>query len=1015
MALEKKYWKSYQELEDKSLIEKAESIEFAQEIPVEDFFAKTEKLDESKISRRDFLKYLGFSTAAATLAACTPGVKNAIPYVVKPEEITPGNAIFYATSIYNGYDFASVLVKNREGRPIKIEPNKEVGDKGRTNARIQASILSLYDVERTKNPVLQGEETTWKTLNSTVKEKIKISKESGKKVVVLSNSVFSPSKNNIYKQIAEKNSNFSLVEVDNISSMSLLEATEKTFGVYELPNYNLDNTEVLISFGADFLNDWYADNLEIKYANNRKPENGKMLSHIQIESNLSLTGSNADHRIATTQADQDAALLELAGLVFDTTSEKSKVSNKISKIFKKALNSKTVVLSSSSDPKIQELALRITQKLNSDAIYFNGNKTKKAKLSNINQFVTDLKEEKIGVLILDQINPVYTFPNSLKINKLFKSVDFTVLIQNKANESTAVANAIAPNNHTLESWADYQPTNEHYFLAQPTISPLFNTKQTEESLLEWFDFEEKNYYNYLRAYTEANILKGLDTWSKALHDGYYKQNTGKVNAKFITKPVNEIFEGIVLNNNKGLELNLYTKVAVGDGSFTDNPWLMELPDPVTRTSWDNYITISNSQAKELGLENWYVSNGAMNGHLVNLKVGNTTLEKVPVLIQPGQATGTIGLSLGYGRKGAGKTSEGIGVNAYSLYNDFSLSQTNVQIEKVEGEYEFACIQLHHTMMGRDIVRETTLDEYLNAEKEVWNPKIELKTHKGKQGLKNIDLWTSYDYDSGHLFNMSIDLTTCSGCAACVVACHLENNVPVVGKEEIRKSRDMHWLRIDRYYSSDMTRERAHEEGLDKGLFNNLEMYEEMEVPSESPEVVFQPVMCQHCNHAPCETVCPVAATSHSKQGQNHMAYNRCVGTRYCLNNCPYKVRRFNWFKYFENSQFDYYMNNDLGRMVLNPDVVVRSRGVMEKCSLCIQKTQATILKSKNEGRKVNVNEFETACSSACATGAIQFGDVNNSEDYISDLKENDRKYYLLESVGTQPNVFYQVKVRNKIV
>ena len=392
-----------------------------------------------------------------------------------------------------------------------------------------------------------------------------------------------------------------------------------------------------------------------------------------------------------------------------------------------------------------------------------------------------------------------------------------------------------------------------------------------------------------------------------------------------------------------------------------------------------------------------------------------TVKDVPVLIQPGQAKGSVGLSLGYGRTSGLKEEMQTGVNAYPLYQNFNSTQ-EVSISKATGVHEFACVQLHNTLMGRgDIIKETTLEVFNTKDKKYWNaiPEVSLNHVETPVTSPEVDLWDSFDRSIGHHFNLSIDLNACTGCGACVVACHAENNVPVVGKTEMRRSRDMHWLRIDRYYSSEDTFSGDLEKKDNiSGLGSSLSEFGEMENPNDNPQVVFQPVMCQHCNHAPCETVCPVAATAHGRQGQNHMAYNRCVGTRYCANNCPYKVRRFNWFLYNQNDEFDYFMNDDLGRMVLNPDVTVRSRGVMEKCSCCIQKTQKTILDAKRDGREVKDGEFQTACSAACGNGAMKFGDVNDKESEIAKLKEDDRMYHLLEYVGTKPNVFYHTKVRN---
>ena len=453
---------------------------------------------------------------------------------------------------------------------------------------------------------------------------------------------------------------------------------------------------------------------------------------------------------------------------------------------------------------------------------------------------------------------------------------------------------------------------------------------------------------------------------------------------------------------------------MGDGQQANNPWLQEFPDPISRISWDNYLTVSAIDAKEIGLKNINVSNGALNGSYAQVSVGDKTIT-APVLIQPGQAKGTIGLAFGYGERKGLQEEMQVGVNAYPFYNNFDSVQ-EVSIKPADGYHEFACVQLHNTLMGRgDIIKETTLEIFNTKEKEYWNPvpKVSKNHMEYEVTSSEVDMWQSFDRSIGHHFNLSIDLNSCTGCGACVIACHAENNVPVVGKDEVRKSRDMHWLRIDRYYSSGETfkADDQTKEDID-GLGDSLSTFGKMEQASENPQVAFQPVMCQHCNHAPCETVCPVAASSHGRQGQNHMAYNRCVGTRYCANNCPYKVRRFNWFLYNKNDEFDYHMNNDLGRMVLNPDVVVRSRGVMEKCSFCIQMTQKTILDAKLAGRQIEDGEFQTACSNACSSGAITFGDVNDKSSKIATLREEDRMYHLLESVGTKPNVMYQTKVRN---
>jgi len=629
--------------------------------------------------------------------------------------------------------------------------------------------------------------------------------------------------------------------------------------------------------------------------------------------------------------------------------------------------------------------------------------------------VNDMKAGSVHTLIMSGVNPAYSLPNAKEFTDALKKVSLSVAVSLKEDETALVANIALGTTHYLEDWNDVSLTKGTYSLTQPTIRPLFaDTKQFQDILLSWTG-NTASYYDYLKA-NSASYLAG-STWNKVVHDGIFvgtvpasvggiADYAGAANALAQSKAVG------------ATELVLYTKTGMGDGQQANNPWLQEFPDPITRVSWDNYATVSKADADAWGLENYNVANGGLNGSYADLEVNGVKLENVPVIIQPGQAVGTVGLSLGYGKKAALKEEMQVGVNAYVLYKNFNNIQS-VKVTKAAGDHEFACVQLQKTLMGRgDIIKETTLEVFNTKEAKDWNvaPMVSLDHNPVK--ATEVDLWTSFDRSVGHHFNLSIDLNACTGCGACVIACHAENNVPVVGKAEVRRSRDMHWLRIDRYYSSETTFEgdNTKKEEFD-GLFGDkgsLGGFGEMEIASENPQVAFQPVMCQHCNHAPCETVCPVAATSHGRQGQNHMAYNRCVGTRYCANNCPYKVRRFNWFLYNKNSEFDYHMNDDLGRMVLNPDVNVRSRGVMEKCSFCIQSTQAVILQAKREGRTVAKGEFNDACacSAACSSGAMVFGDVNDKEDAIVALKEDDRMYHLLEHVGTKPNVFYQVKVRN---
>ena len=991
MTKQKKYWKGLAELANDPAIENLKHNEFVEKIPVDDFLGDSETLSNTNTSRRDFLKFLGFSTAAATLAACETPVIKSIPYVVKPEEITPGVANWYASTFYDGNDFANVLVKTREGRPIFIKPNDL--SSAAPNARVISSVLSLYDSNRLKGVMKNGESVSWSAADADIKDRL--SSIDGD-VVVLTNTIISPTTKSLLNAFSKKYA-AKHVQYDAISHQGMLDANKDSFGQRVLPSYHIDKADVLVSFGADFLGNWLNSSFEKQYIANRNPKSGKMSRHFQIETNMSLSGSNADVRIPVKPSEKLNLIENLFNALKGNAAANDKIKDIVSEL--SAAKGKSLVICDSNDKAVQIMVNAINDML--------GNYGKTIDLTQpsflragddnaVAQLVQDMNDGKVGALIISGVNPSYTLANAEAFNEGLKKVSLTISTALSMDETSTNVEYVCPDRHYLESWGDAKATLNQVAFTQPTIQPLFDSRQFQESLMTWSG-DDSDYYTYLKNYWRSKV-----SWSSSLHDGLVELSSDSLSVSSFSANVNSIS-----SQANGLELALYQSNSIGDGSQSNNPWLQELPDPITRACWDNYLTISATTARENGLTNWNISDGALNGDMVRLTVGDRVIENVPVLIQPGQAIGTLGLALGYGRTAAGKVGNGVGVNAYSLAIDNNYTFSDVKIEKVEGEHGFASVQLHHTMMGRDLIKETTLAEYI-ADPKAGNPDLLFDTHKGKLFADEVSLWKEFDHETGHFWNLSIDLTSCIGCNACVVACHSENNVPVVGKEEVRKSRDMHWLRIDRYFSSDMTEEVAEEQGL--GVVSK---YKAMEVPSENPDVAFQPVMCQHCNHAPCETVCPVAATSHSAEGQNHMAYNRCVGTRYCANNCPYKVRRFNWFDYAENDAFDYNMNDDLGKMVLNPDVTVRVRGVMEKCSMCIQMIQKTKLDAKRDGRKVLDKDAQTACSIACPTNALVFGDVNDESSEVRTLKSDERKYFLLEAINTAPSVFYQTKIRNR--
>ncbi len=1018
MSSNKKYWKSVEELnENSSIVEALRNNEFVEEIPTNEFLSDADALSNSSTSRRDFLKYVGFSTAAATLAACEGPVHKSIPYVLQPEQIIPGIADYYATSVFDGFDFANLLVKTREGRPIKIDNNTMPGAKFAANARIHASVLSLYDSMRLKQPMISGKAATWTEVEAKIKSSIESSKANNKQVVLLTSTLASPSTERLIGEFLAKNPNAKHVIYDAVSSSETLDAFEMVYGERALVDYDFSKASLIVSIGADFLGDWQGGSYDSGYAKGRVPKNGKMSRHFQMEANMTLSGAAADKRIPMTVYNQKQALVKIYNVITNSSVSTPKIDQEdvVMKAAQqlKAAGSKGVLVSGIEDKDAQLLVLAINQALGSEAFSTAATRqVRKGSDAKVAQLISDMKNGAVGTLIMSGVNPAYTLANSSEFTSALKKVSLSVSFSMKEDETAAISTIAAAAPHYLESWNDVSIVRGSYGITQPTIRPLFDTKQFQDVLLV-VNGNTGSFYDYIKA--TAGQMTGGSSWNQLLHDGIY------AGASSASVASSADYAGAANNlarskSASGFELLLYTKVGLGDGQQANNPWLQEFPDPITRVSWDNYLTISRADAEKLGLENHNVADGGLNGSYATLIVGNSKLDKVPVIVQPGQAVGTVGLAVGYGRKAAMKEAMQVGVNAYSLSLNFKNVQT-VSIKKAEGEHEFACVQSQKTLMGRgDIIKETTLEIFNTKNATEWNEVAKVSLDHKEVAATSVDLWTPFDRSVGHHFNLSIDLNACTGCGACVIACHAENNVPVVGKEEVRRSRDMHWLRIDRYYSSEDTFENDNKkkesfDGLwgDKG---SLGGFGQMEQAADNPQVAFQPVMCQHCNHAPCETVCPVAATSHSRQGQNHMAYNRCVGTRYCANNCPYKVRRFNWFLYNKNSEFDFHMNDDLGRMVLNPDVNARSRGVMEKCSMCIQMTQSTILTAKREGRAVKDGEFQTACSNACSSGAMVFGDVNDKDSKVAALAEEDRMYHLLEHVGTKPNVFYHVKVRN---
>jgi MoCo/4Fe-4S cofactor protein with predicted Tat translocation signal len=1033
----KQYWKGLEELsKDPDFVKHADK-EFSEYLPT------NSELEESEgSSRRDFLKLMGFGMAAVTLASCEAPIRKAIPYVNKPVDVDPGVANYYASTYMQGGDYASIVVKTREGRPIKVEGNLlSKISQGATNAQVEASVLSLYDKERLAVPQKGGASTDWSTLDKEVSQKLSDIATKGGQIRLVSNTIMSPTTLKAIEEFKAKFGNVELVQYDTQSAYGITKSNQESFGLPVVPGYHFDKADVVVSFDADFLGNWISP---IEYAKafskTRKlgPKKKTMSRHYHFESNLSLTGANADYRTPIKPSEQGSAVIALYNAVAAQTGSAAISGGgdygyvKIAATDLVNAKGKSLVVSGSNDPAIQTIVAGINDMLSNygATITFNDfSNARKGDDAQMSSFISDANTGKIDAVIFLSSNPVYNHSKGAKLGAAIKNIGLSVSTSDRNDETASLVNYIAPNNHYLESWSDAEPKNGSFSLGQPTISPIFKTRQEQESLLAWAG-NSTTYFDYLKTNWKERFggekegLSYQSFWDKCLQDGVLESSveavdySASIDATTAANTIAKNYKG------EGFELALYNKISIGDGSQANNPWLQETPDPITKTTWDNYVTVSLSDAKALEIKEYEGKSIK-----VDLTVNGAT-HRLPVVIQPGQAKGTLGLALGYGRKNAGKVANGLGFDANPLLSSLNGATyynitTGVNLVATDEAYQVARTQTHQTYMDRgNVIQEATLKEYQKdpmAGREVPLIATWQDQEHGKVKPGTLSLWKGHEYPDHH-WGLAIDMNSCTGCSACHVACVAENNIPVVGRQEVINRRDMHWMRIDRYYSSN---EEA--VGSADGLIDRLAA---LDKASENPEVTFQPMMCQHCNNAGCETVCPVAATTHSTSGLNQMVYNRCIGTRYCANNCAYKVRRFNWFKYHDNDVFDMNssMNNDLGKMVLNPDVTVRSRGVMEKCSMCVQRIQAGKLEAKKEGRRTKDGDINTACASACPSDAIVFGDMNDDMSQISQLlriknEEGDygidkqvneeRAYTVLEEVGTKPNVLYLTKIRNK--
>ncbi|HUH75017.1 MAG TPA: TAT-variant-translocated molybdopterin oxidoreductase [Chitinophagales bacterium] len=1014
-----KYWQSLEQRDETPEFKEQAAKEFQDEMPVFDYVDDTTKVEST--GRRDFLKMMGFSISAAAIASsCKIPVKKAIPYVFNLDqssripELVPGIADYFATSYAEGGDFSSILVKTRENRPIKIEGNTAAPFvKGGTTARAQASVLSLYDVARLTQPKKKGESITWEQADSEIAKKLtKISAEGGK-IVIISNTNYSLATQKALATFKAKYPTTQVVTYDPVSLYAIRKANQITLGESIIPTYLFDKAKVIAGFNCDFLGGFVnATENAKRYSANRVPtkENPNMSRHYHFQSYVSITSASADYKHSIKPSQEKAVLMALYNKIAASTGASSLANVTISDLQESvnklaaellANRGESIVISGTNNVDIQLLTNAINAMLGNYGSTIDTAAALNLKQGNDEALKALSDDTSVKAVLLLNSNPVYDSVFADKIKNIITKAELSVSFADRLDESAELVQYITPDNHYLESWDVLEPKKGYISFVQPTINQLFDTRQAFVSLSE-FAGATTTAYDLIKSagegFTTGFIASlGNTSWESALQTGFInnvsESASGSANLSATVSAINT-----KLPTSNGIEVIFYESVALADGKEANNPFLQEMPDPITRTSWDNFIALPYTFAINNGIKAM-----SQDSTVKTAKITLANKEVVlPVIISYGQAQDTVAIALGYGRsQGVGPAAFGSGQNVYPFltYDNGTVSYSagSAAYETLKGTHKMGMSQRYHTLQEdnnlynrprrfrNNIVKEANLEQFRKDDTAGNEDRAKIKDH----------LTTLYKgYDSpGHHWSMAVDLNSCIGCAACVISCNIENNVPVIGREEMSNTRSMHWLRIDRYYSGD----------------------------PDNPDVAFQPLMCQHCDNAPCENVCPVNATNHSSEGLNQMAYNRCIGTKYCANNCPFKVRKFNWYDYQGNDSFGgwndptdaSYMYDNLTRMVLNPDVTVRSRGVIEKCSFCVQRIQASKLTAKTEGRPLKDGDVKTACQTACPTNSISFGDRNDKNSEIHRIFfDNGRNYHLYEEQHFMTNVGYQVKIRN---
>lgn len=1004
------YWKSLNELSKNEEYKKFAEREFPENA--------TELGDQ--VSRRSFLRVMGASIALAGFAACRRPVQKILPYTKQPEEVIPGIPLYYASAMPFQDALTGIVVENHEGRPTKIEGNElHPASMGNTSIFGQAEILRMFDPDRSRY-VRKGSERS--SVNAFAKFCNEHFSNTDQNIAFVSEASSSPTYNRLKDEALNKFSNSQWITYEPFGEDNAIEGTNIAFG-QRLRTFNkYDEANVIVSFDDDFLNP-AADKNSVentwRFTNGRAIESPSedMNRFYAVESTFTLSGSNADNRLRIKSSEVALFIYALAGELSNTVSGLSafsNVSNKFSDhewipiLAEDLLENRgesILTVGREHSPELHATVAAMNAALGNagqtvsylEVPYFDDQNNQEAFAG----LIDDLNNGDIDTIVLVGTNPVFTAPANLNFSEALANAGQVIHLSDYYNETSKLADWHINRAHFLESWGDGYSYTGTRSVIQPQIEPLFSGVSEIEFLNIILNGRQGKGYNLVQETWKSYYGTDFNSrWEEVLHDGLAAKRSFPTASVQISSNFTSSAAGYLDNakDSEGIELVIRADSKLFDGEYANNGWLQELPDPMTKITWDNVALMSPATAEKLGVE--AAGLGKAEVEVVAITVNGTTVE-IPAWVQPGHADDSITVTVGYGREGIGRVANQTGVDTYPLRTSASmLYATDITVENTGRTYEIACTQDHSSMEGRSLLRHATLQEYrenpdFSQYKEAYNVQLPGQEWAIEQGADSpLSIFEALNENDEQAYppkqpqwGMTIDLNSCIGCGTCTIACQAENNIPVIGKREVSNGREMHWIRNDRYFEGD----------------------------KNNPKALHQPVPCMHCELAPCEQVCPVAATTHSEDGMNQMTYNRCIGTRYCANNCPYKVRRFNFFNYTKEF-LTYGDDPEVIQMAMNPDVTVRFRGVMEKCTYCVQRVNRAKIQKEIESNGASIKPddgaFQTACQQACPSDAIYFGDLTDRESKVSQTKMNNRNYLLLEELNTRPRTSYLAKLRN---